>query len=121
MYSAVVLTDKSHNQLLSAFSKDLPEGWERLAHHMTITMGPLKGQLQSLSGMEVKMVVTHFACDDKVCAVRVETEVPSKNKVKHITLAVNREHGGKPNMSNGLTDWKEVLPVVLFGMVEEVT
>ena len=35
-------------------------------------------------------------CDDKVCAVRIESSVPSKNAVKHITLAVNKEAGGKP-------------------------
>lgn len=121
MYSAIVLNDKSHKKLVEAFSKDIPENWEILAHHMTIKLGSLKEPFKELDSMEAKMVVTHFACDDLVCAVKVETEVPSKNSLKHITLAVNRNEGGKPSMSNNLKDWQVVVPVVVFGTVKEVT
>lgn len=120
MYSALVLDDKSRNRLIQAFSKDIPEGWEIIAHHMTIKMGPLDGPFLKLKGLEAKAVVTHFACDDRICAVLVDTIVPSKNQVKHITLAVNREGGGKPQHSNNLKNWQQVVPVVLFGVIEEV-
>jgi len=119
MYSALILNDKSHNRLVQAFSKDIPEGWEVIAHHMTIKMGPLTGKFEQLKGLEAKATVTHFACNDRVCAVLVDTLVPSTNQVKHITLAVNRQAGGKPHMSNNLKDWQQVAPVVLFGLIQE--
>ena len=37
-YTGVVLDDSSRNKLLAL---DIPEGWEEVAHHMTITMGAL--------------------------------------------------------------------------------
>ena len=46
--------------------------------------------------------------DDKVMAVGVEG-YPTNNKKAHITVAVNRTAGGKPMMSNNLSDWKKVL------------
>lgn len=120
MYSALVLDDKSRSKLVKAFRDLIPPNFEVIAHHMTITMGPLVGgPLAQLNGLEATATVTHFACDDKVCAVKVETSVPSKNKIKHITLGVNREAGGKPVMSNNLTDWQEVSPVVLLGTIKE--
>jgi hypothetical protein len=119
MYSALVLDDKSRLKLIEAFKDSIPGDFEVVAHHMTITMGPLVGPLIQLKDLEATATVTHFACDDKVCAVKVETEVPSKNKIKHITLGVNRADGGKPVMSNNLTNWQEVSPVVLVGTIQE--
>ena len=86
---------------------------------MTMKMGSLSGTFAMLKGVEASMTVTHFAIDDKVCAVQVTTHAPSTNKVKHITLAVNRDAGGKPFHSNQLTDWKGVAPLKLLGVISE--
>jgi hypothetical protein len=55
-------------------------------------------------------------------AVGVQTEVPSVNSKKHITIAVNRKAGGKPFMANKLVVWKPVPKEIhLSGVVEEVS
>ena len=118
-YSGVVLDDSSRAALLDAFGSYFPEDWEVVAHHMTIKMGPLDGAFEKLRGIEAEMTVTHFAMDDKVAAVQVTTSVPSKNHVKHITLAVNRNAGGKPFHSNKLKDWETADSVKLFGVITE--
>ena len=38
-YSGIILDEESKQKLLEM---PIPEGWEPLAHHMTITMGPLQ-------------------------------------------------------------------------------
>ncbi len=121
MYSALVLDERSHNKLIQVFADVIPEGWEVFAHHMTISMGPLSGPLSKLKGIEAQARVTHFACDDRVCAVKVETNVPSKNSIKHITVAVNRIGGGKPVHSNELSNWQPVQSEFdVVGIVKEV-
>ena len=118
-YTAIVLDDKSRGALLEVFSSNIPDGWEVIAHHMTMKMGSLNGTFALLLGQTAELTVTHFAIDDKVCAVMVDSHAPSTNKVKHITLAVNRDAGGKPVMSNQLTSWEKVSPLKLTGIVKE--
>ena len=119
-YSAVVLDDKSRDKLLQIFGKNLPEEWEKIAHHMTINMGEIDPELEKYLGFPVRLKVEDFAMDDKVAAVGV-SGFESKNEKPHVTLAVNRQEGGKPFMSNKLTDWESVRrPVFLTGKVEEV-
>ena len=53
-------------------------------------------------------------------AVRV-TGFESKNKIPHVTMAVNIENGGKPVMSNDIKEWKALeTPIKLSGEVKEV-
>ena len=64
--------------------------------------------------------VIDYAIDDKVMAVGVEG-YSSNNKKAHITIAVNRTNGGKPFMSNQLSDWKPIgFQIKLTGIVTEV-
>jgi hypothetical protein len=45
----------------------------------------------------------------------------SNNPKPHITIAVNRQGGGKPMMSNKLTNWTKLrIPLSLSGKVTEV-
>ena len=106
-YSGVVLDDASRQKLLD--SVDIPEGWEPIAHHMTITLGPLlhpKGKHDFSKnygpGDEVDLKVTDIALDDRAMAVKVEAphEISKRIAFPHITVAVNREKGGKPFHSN---------------------
>ena len=119
-YSAVVLDDKSRASLLKVFSPMIPEGWETIAHHMTINMGEIDEQFRDLLGTDASLTVTSYAMDDLVMAVGVKG-FPTLNKIPHITLAVNRADGGKPFFSNKLNDWKPItFPITLSGKVTEV-
>lgn len=116
-YSAVVLIPLSQTELLTQFPA--PAGWQTKAHHMTINLGSLdNGPAANLSGKKGLTVVA-VASDDRVMAVKVECGVPSTNKIKHITIAVNTAGGGMPVHSNELTDWKSVSPVTLEGFIAE--
>jgi len=119
-YSAMVLDDKSRASLLKVFTPMIPEGWEVIAHHMTINMGLIDEKYKDLLGKDVKLNVISYAIDDLVMAVGVQG-VPTTNKIPHITIAVNRKDGGKPFMSNKLTDWKSLgFPLKLTGKIEEL-
>jgi hypothetical protein len=90
---------------------------------MTINMGPpekgpLRGQALPYPGA---ITVVSLAVDDLALAVGVESELPSTNAQKHVTVAVNRHGGGKPVHSNRLSVWEPILdPFILSGMVTEV-
>jgi hypothetical protein len=119
-YSAVVLDDKSRSRLIERFKSIIPEGFEILAHHMTINLGEIDPAYEKYLGLPVRINVVDIAGDNKVMAVGVEG-FPTKNKKAHITLAVNRQAGGKPKMSNDLVDWEKLnRPLSLIGKVTEV-
>lgn len=88
-------------------------GWETIAHHVTLNMGPWKGD-PSQVGQWFPIEISGLAMDDKVMAVSVNLpQGPvGKNTHPHITVAVNREAGGKPFMSNKL-QWGNVTPVFI--------
>lgn len=125
LYSAVILDDKSKGLLLKTFGAFIPEGWKTIAHHMTIAFGkPVKNK-EDL-GKEVKLKVVKLGITDMVIAVQVEG-YESTNSVPHITLAVN-PNGGKPAMSNDITDWKDYgnlygtndAKLIVTGIVSEI-
>ena len=122
-YSAVVLDDKSRAGLLKVLSPMIPEGWDVIAHHMTIKMGALDNGSDAQQDMEnnikISLKVIDYAMDELVMAVGVEG-YPTTNPKPHITIAVNRADGGKPFFSNKLTDWKPLgFPLTLTGKVSE--
>lgn len=120
MYVAVVLTPESHKLLLSHF--EVPSGWEPIAHHMTCSMGSSENSIaKDFIGQKVELIVRTIAQDELVMAVGVETIVPSTNRIKHITVGVNRKNGGKPFLSNNLKNWEPVLELKLEGFVQVVT
>jgi hypothetical protein len=121
-YSAVVLDEESRTRLINFMNAKnlIPEGWEILAHHMTINMGELSSENKKNIGMSIELTANDVAEDDKVIAVGV-SGFPSNNPKSHITVAVNRANGGKPQMSNNLTDWKRIsVPIQLRGVITEV-
>jgi len=123
MYTALVLDEANHQKLVRRFAHLIPADWTIYAHHMTINMGPItKGPVDpALLSQEAMLVVVSVAADDKVIAVGVSSDVPSVNSQKHITLAVNRNAGAKPFMSNKLREWED-LPeqMELYGTILEV-
>ena len=122
LYSAVVLDGESRAKLLEKFPT--PKGFRVFAHHMTIVFG--KGlDDKSEVGKRVTLTVTELGKSDKAMAVKVEG-YPSANEIPHITLAVNTSKGGKPFMSNQITNWSpvenfNVENFTVTGIVTEVT
>lgn len=118
-YSALVLDEASRTKLLQY--SEIPNGWENVAHHMTINMGEIKPEFEKYLGMKTSLRVIKIGMSDLVMAAMVETTIPTTNTIPHITIAVNREEGGKPFMSNKITNWKPIqFAIELSGTVEEV-
>jgi hypothetical protein len=65
--------------------------------------------------------VVALGIDEKVIAVKVEG-FPTVNKIPHVTLAVDVNNGGKPVMSNNITEWQPVknMMFMLKGVVQEI-
>lgn len=121
MYTALVLHPAETQKLLATFGVYIPPGWSVKAHHMTINLGrAADGPAATLVGQPGEAVVRTVAVSDQVVAVGVESDVPSNNAIKHITLAVNELNGGKAKHSNGLTNWQPVPELKVAGIVDEV-
>jgi len=116
-YSAVVLDHESSELLLNKFNGEIPDGWKKYAHHMTIALGKAIED-ENLLGSSQILTVTQIGKSDMVISVRVEG-FPSKNKIPHITLAVNPE-GGKPFMSNKIEEWEDIEPFEITGEVRNI-
>jgi len=116
-YSAVVLDHESSELLLNKFNGEIPDGWKKYAHHMTIALGKAVEDENLLGSIQI-LTVTQIGKSDMVIAVRVEG-FPSKNKIPHITLAVNPE-GGKPFMSNKIEEWNDIEPFEITGEVRNI-
>jgi predicted kinase len=116
LYSCVLLNNQSKSTLLSMVGNKIPEGWKVFAHHMTINMGELKDKTDL--GKEVTLTVEALGLSDMAMAVRV-TGYETKNEIPHITVAVNPE-GGKPVMSNQISNWQPIKSFMIKGVVTEI-
>jgi len=117
LYSCVLLEKASQNVLFYNLEKMIPEGWVRIGHHMTICMGPLKDK--TILGTDQYLVVNKVGISDMAMAVAVESDIETKNKIPHVTVAINPD-GGKPVMSNDITNWQDVRMFILLGKVTEI-
>jgi len=117
LYSCVLLDEQSRKELLNIVRDRIPEGWKIIAHHMTINMGELKDKTDI--GKDVTLTVEALGLSDMAMAVKV-TGYPSKNEIPHITIAVN-PNGGKPVMSNNITNWQPIDSFDVYGVVTEIT
>ena len=131
MYSAIVL-DEASQLKLEKLAEDIKvdgirlpflvrdSGWKMYNHHMTINLGELPNYLKQYLGSKQKLEATHVGVSPLAVAVRV-SGFESKNKIPHVTVAVNIKAGGKPVKSNDITDWKPLeTPIKLSGEVKEV-
>lgn len=121
-YTGIVLNPDSRVKLISLLQNKInDDGWEIIAHHMTCNLGAAsQGPAEIYLGEEVYVKATHFAKNQFVAAVQVESRIPSTNTIKHITLSVNRQGGGKPFMSNQLINWEPLeSDILLKGIVAE--
>lgn len=116
-WSAVELDGQSKELLQKTLGDKIPEGWEVIAHHMTINFKePVSDELV---GQKVTLNVTSLGISDKALAVKVSSDkVKSTNTTPHITVAVDRVNGGKPKDSNDITNWQSIEPLKLTGTVK---
>ena len=117
LYSGVVLDKISHDMLYRVYKDEIPEGWKFIAHHMTIEFG--KSANKADLDKEVTLVTKRLGKSNMAIALEVEG-YPSKNAIPHITLAVNPD-GGKPVMSDQITDWKSTQKLKINGVVTNIT
>lgn len=119
IYTALKLDEVSNAKLKHELMDEIPEGWKLFCHHMTINLGDAsQGPAADLVGETMKLRAVQLGKDDKVMAVRVVTDCPSSNNIKHVTVAVNFAGGGKPKDSNDLTNWVNLSsPIELTGVV----
>ncbi len=103
-----VLDDKSRAKLLGSVSHFIPKDWEMIAHHMTINFGKGLGDRIGDLGKNVTLVAEEIGVSNMAVAVKV-SGYHSDNNIPHITIAVNRKNGGKPVMSNMITEWKPLV------------
>ncbi len=122
-YSGIILDKESHQKLLDIFEGTWSgeNGWEPVAHHLTLNIGELVPNMKRFLGQKFTMKVVAFSGNNLVKAVEVEAPIKTVNKTPHITLAVNRNRGGKPVMSNALNNWVPVKQeIYVTGTVQEV-
>ncbi len=119
-YSGVVIDDRSRYRLIQRFRDIIPEDWEVVADHMTINQGEIDPNYVEYLGMTIRLTINDIAMDDMVIALGV-TGFHSENPKPHVTLAVNRNAGGKPMMSRNLTNWEKLKrPYYITGRISEV-
>lgn len=125
LYSAVVLIEKSKIDLINELINVIPSDFKIYAHHMTINLGEIDKEYEKFLGASTTLIATEIGFSDMAIAVKV-MGFPSKNKIPHVTVAVNEKEGGKPKMSNNIVDWRNLSSVIgkdkiyLIGNVKEI-
>jgi hypothetical protein len=126
-YTALVLDDPAGMvSKLKEQGIEIPEDWRGLPefpHHMTI-LSPMKQKYRypaEYLNQPGEATVTGYVMNDKVLAVSVITDLPTKQDIPHITVAVSPT--GYSRASNELLATSEIInlvPFVVSGVVEEM-
>lgn len=134
LYIAIVLTEESQERLKELARHNMPNDWDEnsikmLCHHMTLCFKPNEDDelfvnfANANKDKKFTLLCERIGHSDKALAVGVHSEdiIPCKNKISHITLAVNQGNGGKPKDSNFITMWNELLkPIKIDGYVRKI-
>lgn len=119
LYTAIELLPESRQKLEHLTDNINDPNWKIYCHHMTIHFGKymtkeIEAYIDENIGKEVKLIANYFGYDNKAMAVKVETDVPSSNAIKHITIAALH----KPVDSNFIQSWQEIMPIELKGIIK---
>lgn len=119
IYYGVFLNSESKDKLKEL----LPENYSKVfCDHMTIVFKTqfddnIVAYCESRINQEVHLTATEIGESDDVIAVKVETDIQSKNKIKHITICTLK-NTSKPSQSNDITQWKKLeTPIPLQGKI----
>lgn len=135
-YIALELDDASRQRVTTYAETHLPWADARIiAHHMTIVhhtgfrSAPDAPDLADRDYIlawalahrdeTFTLTATDVGHTERAFALRItETDAPSRNRIKHITLATNPATGGRAVDSNDILDWTPLdEPLVLSGRV----
>lgn len=118
LYCALVLDKESSSTLMEMAQLIIPQIWPKAniqyqCHHTTLVFKPapddaILSWAKQNEGQEFPIAVTSCGYSDKALAVGISVKAPSANRIKHITLAVNKSNGGKPVDSNSIQDWTDI-------------
>lgn len=125
LYTSLVLTEESKRLLLDEVMKFAPK-WENgriIAEHHTIAfhtnmIDEILDWCMENEGKMFRVFAYEYGVSDKAFAVKLETDIPCANEIKHITVMTNPDNGGKPVDSNNIKDWKEMPVITLSGYVK---
>lgn len=135
-YIALELDDASRQRVVEYAEAHLP--WPDanvIAHHMTVlhrtglrclpddpavaTKDYVLAWALAHEGEDFSFTATEVGHSDRAFALRVtDVGVPSRNRIKHITLATNRATGGSAVDSNNIYTWTPLAePLTLSGRI----
>jgi len=132
IYIGLFLNNNSQEALKDLFKQYLiyrvqkeSKAWKDyrvICHHMTIAFNTdfddeILNWSEKNEGKKFDIFGYEFGYSDKAIALKVRTKCPSKNKLKHITIAVNNETGGNAVDSNYIKNWFPIDTINLKGEV----
>ncbi len=105
-YSAGFLNELDKNKIIEKFITEKPSDYQIVCDHMTICLGEVFDK--TLLGKLEKATITHIGKSEElgIIALKVETDIPSKNEIKHITLFKKEDVDAAK--SNLITEWNPV-------------
>jgi len=108
---AATLYPEDHYALAEQLKDEIPEGWDIVAHHMTIAFGkPKSDEVKKYTdeniGKDVNLTAVELGMSEQAMAVKINSNVPTDNNIPHITVALPK--GGRAVKSNAITDWKQL-------------
>lgn len=130
LYLGMEVKPEDKNIILSKFTDYINEhmdgNYKLLCHHMTIAFHTnmpdnILNWVYQNENKEFEYTLTAIGYSDKAIACIINTEIPSTNNLKHITLAININNNGKPVDSNYIVNWDEITPLTFNGIIKIYT
>lgn len=129
LYFGVFIDDKAKQinlNTLQEYNITIPKDWNVYNHHMTIAFNNQSELAKELYDMyklhfntTINIMVNGIGISDKAIALRINFQLPTANKITHITMAVSKD--GKPRFSNDITNWMDIKPYTITGTIKEWT
>lgn len=114
IYAGIFLDEESKNLLKNIFKdfviKNLGDNTTFICHHMTIShISKLNDEIKRWCienyKKEFVLEIESIGFNEKACAVKINTDIPTTQNYPHITIAINNETNGKPVDSNSINSF----------------